>query len=146
MGVKKVPALIVALTVGATAFITGVGPAGDALALQQAPPTISFSSPRVVDPIHAYGEPDIRIAPDGFVFASGPWGTGTQRSIWNRSVDGGWTFLPMHLNRMQTVGESSTLIPGPGGGDTEPSIDRANHVYYADLAALASYKGSRVAW
>src|SRR5438128_2699006 len=42
-----------------------------------------FGSPTVVDPTHAYGEPDVKIAPNGDVHDSGPWGTGTQRSIWN---------------------------------------------------------------
>jgi hypothetical protein len=49
----------------------------------------------------------------------------------------------MHFTPMTTVHQSTTFIPGPGGGDTELSIDRQNRVYYADLAALASYKVTR---
>jgi hypothetical protein len=53
---------------------------------------IAFETPSVVDPVHAYGEPDVALDGSGRVFASGPWGTGTQHSIWNGSVDGGHTF------------------------------------------------------
>src|SRR5258708_14097943 len=65
---------------------------------------ITFETPRVADPIHTYGEPDIGAAPNqpayiaapsnqtsGEVYVSGPTGTGTQRSIWQGSVDGGHT-------------------------------------------------------
>src|SRR4051812_17439767 len=49
----------------------------------------TFGVPRIVDPIHTYGEPDIKVAPNGDVHVSGPQGTGVQRSIWNVSKDGG---------------------------------------------------------
>src|SRR5467141_1486082 len=56
--------------------------------------SIGFEVPSVVDPIHTYGEPDILVDPTGHgrVYASGPTGTGTQRSVWNASVDGGHTY------------------------------------------------------
>src|SRR4051812_46048432 len=53
------------------------------------PPPISWGVPRIVDPIHAYGEPDIKVAPNGDVLVSGPQGTGVQRSVWNVSKDNG---------------------------------------------------------
>ena len=55
---------------------------------------IAFSTPSIVDPVHTYGEPDILLDPTGHgrVYASGPTGTGTQRSVWNASVDGGRTY------------------------------------------------------
>src|SRR4051794_41773628 len=49
----------------------------------------TFGVPRMVDPIHTYGEPDIKVAPNGDVHVSGPQGTGVQRSVWNVSKDGG---------------------------------------------------------
>ena len=61
--------------------------------------------PRVVDPIHVYGEPDIAVNPKtGAIHASGPQGTGTQRSIWNISVDNGDSYriiqnLPVSIVR-----------------------------------------------
>src|SRR5947199_10524754 len=62
---------------------------------------ITFGVPRIVDPFHLYGEPDIKIGPTGDVHVSGPQGTGVQRSIWNLSVDKGdsWRVvqgLPAH--------------------------------------------------
>ena len=102
---------------------------------------VTFGSPTIVDPIHSYGEPDYKISPlDGASYASGPWGTGTQRSIWNRSTDGGQTFLSMHNPPIQSPNQSATTIAGPGGGDTEIMVDHTGKVYYADLAALASLK------
>src|SRR2546430_109668 len=56
---------------------------------------IAFETPTIVDPIHTNGEPDIAIDPQGRVFNSGPTGTGTQRSTWFGSVDGGQTFRVM---------------------------------------------------
>jgi hypothetical protein len=101
---------------------------------------VRFGSPHIVDPIHTYGEPDIVIARSGLTYVSGPWGTGTQRSIWNGSVDGGRTFLPLHDRAVASSADSDTEIRGPGGGDTELSVDRASKVYYADLAALTTLK------
>jgi hypothetical protein len=110
---------------------------------------IGFSSPVVVDPTHAYGEPDVKIAPGGTTwYDSGPWGTGTQRSIWNWSTDAGHTFHSLHSPAIGSPSESDTNVPCPngfpppcpGGGDTEISIDRSGKVYYADLAALTTLK------
>ena len=103
---------------------------------------IGFGSPTIVDPIHAYGEPEIKISSlsSKIQHASGPWGTGTQRSIWNRSTDGGQTFLSVHEAPITSSAQSATQITGPGGGDTEFSVDRSGKIYYADLAALASLK------
>src|SRR5207244_8444691 len=96
---------------------------------------ISFETPSVVDPIHTYGEPDIGVDVLGRVFVSGPTGTGTQRSVWNGSIDGGHTF------RVITPGAPPTAIQGiedpPGGGDTDINFDRSGKQYFADLYALA---------
>ncbi len=93
---------------------------------------ITFETPAVVDPIHTYGEPDVGLDGLGRVFASGPWGTGTQHSIWNASVDGGHTF------RIVNQGLPPTPVVGidspPGGGDTDIAFDHANKQYFSDLA------------
>ena len=98
--------------------------------------SIAFETPTIVDPIHTNGEPDIAIDPQGRVFNSGPTGTGTQRSTWFGSVDGGHTFRVM---AQKTV--PSALIgipaPGPGGGDTDIAFDRSGKQYFSDLWALA---------
>ena len=97
---------------------------------------ITFQVPTVVDPIHTNGEPDIGIDPQGRVFVSGPTGTGTQRSTWFGSVDGGQTFRVMAQKRPPDpiIGIPA---PGPGGGDTDINFDRSGKQYFADLYALA---------
>src|SRR6266480_3279326 len=122
---------VVALVVGALALVPlprGVGTA-DAAA-------ITFETPTIVDPIHTNGEPDIAIDPQGRVFNSGPTGTGTQRSTWFGSVDGGHTFRVM---AQKTVPSPYMGIPapGPGGGDTDIAFDRSGKQYFSDLWALA---------
>jgi hypothetical protein len=107
------------------------------------PGAIKFGVPRVVDPIHTYGEPDIKVAPNGTVYVSGPQGTGVQRSIWSASYDNGDSYRLVQDNKTGTAYPSS-LIPtkstlGPGGGDTELAVDRHSNVYYADLYALACF-------
>jgi len=98
--------------------------------------SIGFGVPTIVDPIHTNGEPDIAIDPQGRIFNSGPTGTGTQRSTWFGSVDGGQTFRVM---AQKTVPSAIMGIPapGPGGGDTDIAFDRSGKQYFADLWALA---------
>src|SRR5712671_5143899 len=102
---------------------------------------IAFETPAVVDPIHTFGEPTIGVDPNGGVFVSGPTGTGTQRSAWEGSVDGGHSF------RVITPGAPPTAIQGiedpPGGGDTDINFDRAAHQYFVDLYALACDRVAR---
>jgi len=97
---------------------------------------IGFETPSIVDPIHTNGEPDIAVDSQGRVFNSGPTGTGTQRSTWFGSVDGGHTFRVM---AQKTVPSPIMGIPapGPGGGDTDIAFDRSGRQYFADLWALA---------
>src|SRR6266567_3296997 len=85
-----------------------------AAASPAAPSGISFSSPVVVDPTHAYGEPDVKMDPSAANwYDSGPWGTGTQRSIWNWSTDGGHTFHSVHSPAVASPAESDTTVPCP---------------------------------
>jgi hypothetical protein len=97
--------------------------------------SIGFETPSVVDSIHTNGEPDIGLDKFGRVFVSGPTGTGTQRSTWFGSVDGGHTFRVMAQKRPP---DSIINIPapGPGGGDTDINFDRSGKQYFADLWAL----------
>jgi hypothetical protein len=97
---------------------------------------ISFETPTIVDPIHTNGEPDIAIDPQGRVFNSGPTGTGTQRSTWFGSVDGGHTFRVMAQKTVPTA-IMGIPAPGPGGGDTDIAFDRSGKQYFSDLWALA---------
>ncbi|HEY2792719.1 MAG TPA: hypothetical protein VGJ28_10195, partial [Micromonosporaceae bacterium] len=78
---------------------------------------ISFETPAVADPIHTFGEPDIGVDPQGRVFVSGPTGTGTQRSVWFGSVDGGHTYRPISPGPVPDAVQSFNAPPG--GGDTD---------------------------
>ncbi len=130
-----VPALLLAAGAAALAPSSSAG----------APP-VTFGVPRVVDPIHVYGEPNLEVNPrTGAVHATGPQGTGTQRSIWNVSVDGGDSYrivqnLPENTDRAVLSG----LVPtksalGPGGGDTEIKISRDGRAWFNDLGALVTF-------
>ena len=96
---------------------------------------IAFQTPTLVDPIHTFGEPDIGVDAHGRVFSSGPTGTGTQRSMWLGSVDGGQTFRPISPGPPPSA-LSGTIDP-PGGGDTDLNFSRnGNTQYFTDLYAL----------
>ncbi len=101
---------------------------------------VSFGVPRVVDPLHTYGEPDIAIGPTGDVVVSGPQGTGVQRSVWNVSPDNGnsWRYV-MDLPQGTPAPVPPKSTEGPGGGDTELAIDHKGKIYYSDLYALQCF-------
>jgi hypothetical protein len=144
-----------------------IGLLGAAFAMTATPapaattPGITFGVPRVVDPIHAYGEPNMIVNPNGTIHASGPQGTGVQRSVWNISVDGGDSYrlaqattcgapfktLGLCGNVLGDAYDTTGLFPsksdlGPGGGDTELAADHLGHVYYNDLYALTCFSAS----
>jgi hypothetical protein len=96
--------------------------------------SIGFEVPSVVDPIHTNGEPDIAVDKFGRVFVSGPTGTGTQRSTWFGSVDGGHTYRVISPGRPSAL---TGIQDSPGGGDTDINFDRSGKQYFADLYALA---------
>lgn len=119
-------------------------------------PPITFGVPRIADPIHAYGEPNMIVNPNGTVHTSGPQGTGVQRSIWNISVDGGDSYRLAQATQCASpcpgnpLYNTSGLVPsksdlGPGGGDTELAADQFGHVYYNDLYALTCFSASYTA-
>jgi hypothetical protein len=117
-------------TVGSGAVFAVAG--GEPVPARAAP--IAFSVPSPSDPIHAWGEPTIGVDPNGGVFVSGPTGTGTQRSAWEGSVDGGKTFRVITPNAPPTAIQS--LEDPPGGGDTDLNFDHTGKVYFTDLYAL----------
>jgi hypothetical protein len=125
------------LIVPAAAIVVGsvaTAPASQSIPVSAAG-SIGFETPSVVDPIHTNGEPDIAVDPQARVFVSGPTGTGTQRSTWFGSVDGGHTFRVM-AQKIPPDPVISTLAPAPGGGDTDINFDRTGKQYFADLYAL----------
>ena len=124
------------LALGTTAIVLGGATLGaPSGTIGAATSAIAFGVPTVVDPIHTNGEPDIAIDVQGRVFVSGPTGTGTQRSTWFGSVDGGQTFRVM-AQKTPPDPIIGILAPGPGGGDTDITFDRSGKQYFADLYAL----------
>ena len=103
---------------------------------------ISFGVPTVMDPIHTFGEPDIGVSRIGNVFASGPAGTGTQRSLWEGSVDDGKTFRLICPAPQPVPSAVVGCNSPPGGGDTDIAFDHHNPQgqYFSDLAALADFR------
>lgn len=128
--------LLVFVVIGSLAAVPGPS----AKPAAKAAPRTSFGSAIVVDPVHAFAEPGISVSPQGRYYVHGPWGTGTQRSLFEESIDGGNTYRTLHDVPALTPDQSVTTISGPGGGDTEVSIDREGKVYYSDLAALVTLK------
>jgi hypothetical protein len=138
--VKRATVVLATASIGLTGLVAGLAPASGATKHHAA---IRFGVPRIVDPIHTYGEPDIKVAPNGTVYVSGPQGTGVQRSIWNASYDNGDSYRLVQDNKTGSAPASAAFptksTMGPGGGDTEIAVDRHSNVYYADLYALACY-------
>ena len=139
---KRAAVLLSTSALAATGLAIGLTPASGAKAVDTVH-AIKFGVPRIVDPVHTYGEPDIRVAPNGTVYVSGPQGTGVQRSIWNASYDNGDSYRLVQDNKTGSAPASAAQptksTMGPGGGDTELAIDRHNNIYYADLYALACF-------
>lgn len=134
--------------VGLAALVAGSFTAAGTREAKAATSPIGFSTPMVMDPIQTVGEPTIVHSPasDNTVYASGPWGTGTQRSIWDASADGGETFrlvqqCPPQSGQVSAVCPPPTAVQGtpnpPGGGDTDQRLDHTGKDYFADLYALA---------
>ena len=82
---------------------------------------------------------------------SGPTGTGTQRSVWFGSVDGGHSFrvvTPCPLAPFPPCPAPNALTgttAPPGGGDTDINFDRSGKQYFADLAALTCLRTATTA-
>jgi hypothetical protein len=139
--VRKYVAVVLGAAVLAVAVTFLIGPGSSAQAsrrglARRGTARITFSVPTVVDPIHTYGEPSIEFnAARNQLFASGPTGTGTQRSEWEASVDHGRTFRVINPGPVPTAAQSSPG-PKPGGGDTDINSDRSGKEYFIDLYAL----------
>jgi hypothetical protein len=142
-GVLRRYVLVIAgvLALGAVGITLGVPGRSVTRASADSAAPITFSTPTIVDPIHPFGEPTISFNdPTGEVYASGPTGTGTQRSEWEGSFDGGQTFRVITPNAPPTAVQS-TEDP-PGGGDTDLNFDHTGKEYFLDLYALACVRSA----
>src|SRR5947207_7912829 len=126
-------------SLGFAALLSGASPAtvpvASAGASAASSSGIGFQVPTVVEPIRTNGEADIAIDVQGRVFVSGPTGTGTQRSTWFGSVDGGQTFRVM-AQKTPPNPVIGSPAPATGGGHTDINFDRSGKQYFTDLYAL----------
>src|SRR5947207_15752673 len=128
---RLVPLLAGCCLAGGFLFAGTAAPAPSTTAKASGSGGIAFEAPAVADPIHTWGEPTIGVDPQGRVFVSGPTGTGTQRSAWEGSVDGGHSFRVISPGPVPTAIQS--IEDPPGGGDTDLNFDRAGRQYFVDL-------------
>ena len=95
--------------------------------------TIAFGEP-TVSGVQADGyEQDIELDTTGkseIIYTSSPVATGAVSVIW-RSTDGGQTFKWVP-GQVTPAGKPITCV---GGGDSELAVDKAGHLYFADLWA-----------
>ena len=130
--------VVIPFTVVATQF-TGtasfVSEDGAAVLPTRSSGGITFASPTVVDYQRTEGEPIVLVDPKGNEWVSGPFGTSTQLSFVQRSVDGGDQF-----NVVSPLGLRPT--PPPGGGDTDVAVDDQGYDYFTDLEALIKIEAS----
>ncbi|HZS16108.1 MAG TPA: LPXTG cell wall anchor domain-containing protein [Candidatus Dormibacteraeota bacterium] len=132
------PVLAVSAAMSLAAAAAALTPSLGAPIRGGAASAITFETPSIVDPLQTGGEPDVAVDPQGRVFASAPTGTGTQRSVWYGSVDGGHTFHAISANKPADT--LTTFTQPPGGGDTDIQFDRSGKQYFSDLYALTCFR------
>jgi hypothetical protein len=100
---------------------------------------ISFSHAVVVDQQRPGFEPDLKVATDGPIYTSVPFGFSTTESFVWHSLDAGnsYQFVPGNI---ATTGKQSTCF---GGGDTDLYLDSKNSLYFSDLQGLTNISNSR---
>jgi hypothetical protein len=105
---------------------------------KQGDSSIGFSHAVVVDQQRPGFEPDVKVAPNGSIFSSVPFGFSTTQSfIWG-SHDAGnsYQLTPGNIG----PGKPSTCV---GGGDTDLFVDPGNALYFSDLQGLTNITNSK---
>ena len=99
---------------------------------------LGFSHAVIVDQQRPGFEPDVKVAPDGSVFTSVPFGFSTTQSFLWSSRDGGnsYQFVPGTVG----PGKPATCV---GGGDTDLFVDSGNALYFSDLQGLTNISNSK---
>ncbi len=129
------------LSVAAMALVSGGGgglaAARPASAPRAAAPAIGFSHAVVVDHQRPGFEPDVKVAPNGNIFTSIPFGFSTTQSFVWSSLDRGnsYQFVPGNLG----PGKPATCV---GGGDSDLFLDPGNALYFSDLQGLTNISNS----
>jgi hypothetical protein len=122
-----------ALTSAGTLLVAGGGQ-GPAAA---AAPALAFSHMVVVDQQRPGFEPDVKVAPNGTIYSSFPFGFSSTQSFLYSSPDHGNSY---QLTPGNLAGKPATCV---GGGDTDLFIDRGGALYFSDLQGLSNISQSR---
>ena len=98
---------------------------------------LGFSHAVIVDQQRPGFEPDVKVAPNGSIFTSIPFGFSTTQSFLWSSRDNGnsYQFVPGTVG----PGKPATCV---GGGDTDLFIDPGNALYFSDLQGLTNISNS----
>jgi hypothetical protein len=117
------------------AFALTLGSARQAAAQPQDP--ITFSHAVVVDQQRPGFEPDIKVAPNGTIYSSVPFGFSTTQSFVWSLLDGGnsYQFVPGIIG----PGKPQTCV---GGGDSDLFVDPGDALYFSDLQGLTNISNS----
>jgi hypothetical protein len=137
-GVRSVRWLVLAAALlGAVLWFTGAA-ASKPRARAAAAPGIGFSHAVVVDEQRPGFEPDVKVAPDGSIYTSVPFGFSTTQSFVWSSLDHGnsYQFVP---GNVAGTGKPATCF---GGGDTDLFVDPGNALYFSDLQGLTNISNS----
>jgi hypothetical protein len=128
------PAAAAALIGGLMTVTSGAGSAGAATA---SVPAVKFSRMVVVDMQRPGFEPDVKVAPNGTIYSSVPFGFSTTESFVWSSTDHGKTYqlTPGNIG----PGKPTTCV---GGGDTDLFVDPDNNLYFSDLQGLTNISQS----
>jgi hypothetical protein len=99
---------------------------------------LGFSHAVIVDQQRPGFEPDVKVAPNGSIFTSIPFGFSTTQSFLWSSRDNGnsYQFVPGTVG----PGKPATCV---GGGDTDLFIDPGNALYFSDLQGLTNISNSK---
>ena len=120
------------LTAGAV-----LGVSAPALHASAASSGMSFSRQVVVDMQRPGNEPDIKLAPDGNIYTSDPFGFSTTASfVWSsRDAGNSYQLTPGNVG----PGKPTTCV---GGGDTDLLVDPGGELYFSDLQGLTNISQS----
>ena len=102
-------------------------------------PALGFSRMVVVDHQRPGFEPDLKVAPDGSLYSSVPFGFSTTESfIWgSHDNSNSYQLTPGTLSAQ--AGKPATCI---GGGDTDLLVDPGGELYFSDLQGLTNLSQS----
>ena len=98
---------------------------------------MKFSRMVIVDEQRPGFEPDVKVAPNGTIFTSVPFGFSTTQSfVWaSRDHGNSYQFVPGTIG----AGKPATCV---GGGDTDLYVDPGNALYFSDLQGLTNISNS----